>query len=194
MTGGDDLRASQAVLRATDLPGDGWTALGVPEETHGGEGASLDDCLGGFPDDEVAASATSPRFSRGDELAYSVAWVLSSEEAAQAGFDRLSDRRFVSCFVDAAAAEVDPDQGAATLLGHLATPLEHMEGLDRGAAHQARLTAATPEGVLAIHLDLVALRRGRGVSLLILADSPDPVAPALVRVVAERLSTRLAPG
>ncbi|MGH9183603.1 MAG: hypothetical protein ACRDZ9_07340 [Acidimicrobiales bacterium] len=193
MGGGDGDRARHIVLRAADLPGEGWEAVADPElPTEPDPDDDLEGCLTGFPDADVTASATSPRFTRGDALAWSVAWVLAGEGAAGAAYTRLADEGFASCFVAATAAEVDPHAGAATLLGPVGEPVEEVAGPHHGARHRARLTAATAEGLLAIHLELVALQRERAVTLVILADSPDPVPPAHGRAVARRVAARLA--
>lgn len=189
----DSDRATHVVLRASDLPGEGWESAPAPESAaemvHGDD--LLDACLAGFPDPDVTASAESPRFTRQDALAYSVAWVLSSEPAAEIAFATLAHERFASAFVTGMAAEVDPDHGAATLLGHVADPVERIDAARRSAAHQARLTIANAEGLLAIHLELLALQDDRAVTLVILADSPDALPPPDVRAVAERVAARL---
>ncbi len=174
MDAADAARARRIVLRAFDLPGAGWEAVPVPdpvaESVHGDD--LLDACLAGFPDPDVTASAESDRFTRDDALAYSVVWLLASEPAAELAF-------------------VDPEQCRATLLGHVAAPVEGIDAGGQSAAHRARLTAADADGVLPIHLDLVALHEERAVTLVILADSPDPPPPADVHAVAERVAARL---
>ena len=193
MDPGDAARARRIVLRAFDLPGAGWEAVPAPEavaEVVDGDDL-LDACLAGFPDPDVTASAESDRFTRDDALAYSVVWLLASEAAAELAFATLAHERFASAFVAGMAAEVDPDQCRATLLGHVAAPVEGIDAGGQSAAHRARLTAADADGILPIHLDLVALHEERAVTLVILADSPDPVAPADVHAVAERVAARL---
>ena len=189
----DEARANRIVLRAFDLPGAGWQAVRAPETVaeavHGDD--LLDACLAGFPDPDVTASAESDRFTRNMALAYSVAWLLSSEAAADIAFATLAHERFASAFVTGMAAEVDQGKGAATLLGHVAAPVEGFGARGQSAAHQARLTAADASGVLPIHLDLLALHQERAVTLVILADSPDPMPTADVHAVAERLAGRL---
>lgn len=191
----DAARAERIVLQACDLPGVGWEAAPVAESTEENpEGDDLlDACLAGFPDPDVTASADSDRFTREHALAYSVAWVLSSDAAAQIAFATLAHERFASAFVAGMAAEVDTGEGAATLLGHVAAPVGGLEALGRAAAHQARLTAADAEGVLPIHLELLALQDERAVTLIILADSPAPMRTADVQAVAKRVATRLGP-
>ncbi|HWH35740.1 MAG TPA: hypothetical protein VNT56_10540 [Acidimicrobiales bacterium] len=189
-------RAAQIVLRASDLPGGGWRAS--PASTGADELGSGDDlldaCLAGFPDPDVTASAESDRFTRARALAYAVAWVFSSEAAAEIAFATLAHERFASAFVTGMAAEVHPEEGAATLLGHVAAPVAGFEAPGRSAAHQARLTAADAEGILPIHLDLLALQEERAATLVILADSPDPLPGGDVKTVAERVALRLAGG
>ena len=195
MDASDAARADRIVLQASDLPGTGWEAARAPESAaeivHDDD--LLDACLAGFPDPDVTASAESDRFTRKHALAYAVSWVLSSEAAAEIAFATLAHERFASAFVTGMAAEVDAGQGAATLLGHVAAPVRGIEARGRSAAHQARLTAADADGVLPIHLELLALQEERAVTLVILADSPDPMPSAGVRAVAERVATRLAP-
>lgn len=189
----DRARATRTVLRSFDLPGAGWEAIRAPESTaeivYGDD--LLDACLAGFPDPEVTASAESDRFTRHDALAYSVAWVLASEAAAEIAFATLAHERFASAFVAGMAAEVDPGKCAATLLGHVAAPVGGIGARCRSAAHRARLTAADAEGILPIHLELLALAEDRAVALVILADSPDPMDPTDVREVAGRVAVRL---
>ncbi len=188
-------RADRIVLRGFDLPGAGWEAVPAPmsaaEVVHGDD--LLDACLAGFPDPDVTASAESARFTRENALAYSVAWVLSSEAAAEIALATLAHERFATAFVTGMAAEVDPDTGAATLLGHVAGPVGGIDAADRSAAHRARLTAADADGILSIHLELLALQEERAVTLVILADSPDPMPPADVHAVAQRVAGRLSP-
>lgn len=189
----DGARANRIVLRTFDLPGAGWKAVPAPASTaevvHGDD--LLDACLAGFPDPDVTASAESLRFTRRNALAYSVAWVLSSAAAADLAFATLAHERFASAFVEGMAAEVDPGRGSATLLGHVAAPVEGFDPRGQAAAHQARLTAADADGLLPIHLELLALHEERAVTLVILADSPEALPPADVRTVAERVSARL---
>ncbi len=122
-----------------------------------------------------------------------MAWVLSSEAAAEIALATLAHERFATAFVTGMAAEVDPDTGAATLLGHVAGPVGGIDAADRSAAHRARLTAADTDGILSIHLELLALQEERAVTLVILADSPDPMPPADVHAVAQRVAGRLSP-
>ena len=191
----DRARAARIVLRSFDLPGAGWEAIRAPESTaeivYGDD--LLDACLAGFPDPDVTASAESDRFTRHDALAYSVAWVLASEAAAEIAFATLAHERFASAFVAGMAAEVDPATCAATLLGHVAVPVGGIDFPGHSAACQARLTAADAEGILPIHLELVALAEERAVALVILADSPDPMDPDDVRAVAAQVAARLGP-
>lgn len=191
----DASRADRIVLRAYDLPGVGWEAAQAPESIQDVVDGDdlLDACLAGFPDPHVTASAESDRFTRRHALAYAVSWVLSSEAAAEIAFATLAHERFASAFVTGMAAEVDAGKGAATLLGHFAAPVGGMTAPGRSAAHQARLTAADADGILPIHLDLLALQAERAVTLIILADSPDPLPTADVQTVAERVAARLAP-
>lgn len=165
--------------------------MSAAEAVHGDD--LLDACLAGFPDPDVTASAESDRFTRERALAYSVAWVLSSEAAAEIALATLAHERFATAFVTGMANEVDPDTGAAILLGHVAGCIGSIEVGERSAAHRARLTAADAEGVLSIHLELVALQQDRAVTLIILADSPDPIPPPEVAAVARRVARRLAP-
>ena len=118
-----------------------------------------------------------------------MAWILSSDAAAEIAFATLAHERFASAFVSGMAAEVDAGQGAATLLGHVAAPVGGLEALGRAAAHRARLTAADEDGVLPIHLDLLALQEERAVTLIILADSPDPMPGTDVAMIASSGST-----
>lgn len=189
----DGARAERIVLRASDLPGPGWGAVPTPKSTEEMiEGDDLlDACMAGFPDPDVTASADSDRFIRQYALAYSVVWILSSDAAAQIAFATLAHERFASAFVAGMAAEVDAGQGAATLLGHVAAPVGGLEAPGRAAAHQARLTAADADGVLPIHLELLALQEERAVTLIILADSPDPMPGGDVEMVATRVAARL---
>ncbi len=193
MKSNDAGRAERIVLRSFDLPGAGWEAVAAPmsvaEAVHGDD--LLDACLAGFPDPDVTASAESARFTRKHALAYSVAWVLSSEAAAEIALATLAHERFATAFVTGMAAEVDPETGAATLLGHVAGPVGGISVAGSSAAHRARLTAADADGVLSIHLELLALQEERAVTLIILADSPDPIPPPEVAGVAQRVAGRL---
>lgn len=187
----DGERAERIVLRPSDLPGGGWEAAPAPESAAEAGDDLLDACMAGFPDPDVMASAESSRFTRNDALAYSVAWVLASEAAAEIALATLAHERFASAFVAGMAAEVDAEEGSAELLGHVADPVEPLDAAGQSAAHQARLTVANAEGLMAIHLELLALREDRAVTLVILADSPDPMAPADVRTLAGRVASRL---
>lgn len=195
MDANDAGRADRIVLRVLDLPGAGWEAAPAPESAeevlYGDD--LLDACLAGFPDPDVTASAESDRFTRRHALAYAVSWVLASEAAAEIAFATLAHERFASAFVTGMAAEVDAGQGSATLLGHVAAPVGGIEAPGRSAAHQARLTAADADGILPIHLELLALQEERAVTLIILADSPDPMPAPEVQTVAERVAARLRP-
>ena len=186
-------RAQRIVLRSFDLPGAGWAAVPAPmsaaEVVHGDD--LVDACLAGFPDPDVTDSAESDRFTRNNALAYSVAWILSSEAASEIAFATLAHERFATAFVAGMAAEVDPETGAATLLGHVAGRVSGMDAAERSAAHRARLTAADADGVVTIHLELLALQEERAVTLVILADSPDPLPPEDVRAVAQQVAGRL---
>ena len=157
----------------------GWEAVPPAGGADPGDaGPDLDACLTGFPEDDVAASAASDRFVRASALAWSTTWVMTTPAAAEVALARLSDPAFVECFVGAVAADVDPERGAAELLGHV------RDGT------RTRLTAAGPDGLVTIHLDLLALREDRAVALLVLADTPDPLPDS--DAVAARLRARLA--
>lgn len=195
---GDDGLAGWAALRATDLPGDGWDA---DEDDAGAAGTGADDldaCLGAFPVDAVTASADSARFTREQGLAYSVAWVLADAGAAAAAARALADGAFARCFADRVAAAVAPDAGAAELLGHVvaaARPLAPVGGGPPTATtHALRLTAATAAGVFDVHLHVVVVARGRVVSAVFLADSPEPVPEPVLAAVAGRVRDRLPDG
>jgi hypothetical protein len=201
----DDELAERAALQAVDLPGGGWdTAPADPEDGGGPAGDDLDACLDAFPHDAVAASADSARYTRGDALAYSVAWVLADVEAAGAAARALADPGFARCFADRVAAAVAPEEGTAELLGHVvaaAEPLELPAGPGRAAApdrpappataHALRLTAATAGAVFDVHLHVVVVARGRVVTALFLADTPEPVPADDLAAVAGRVRLRL---
>jgi hypothetical protein len=196
----DDLAlVRRATVQAGDLPGEGWvTTRSEAPLRRGGRpdpDDPLDACLTGFPDDRVVVSADSDRFTRGDALAYSVVWVLGDVAAAGDAFAALAAEPFASCFADAVAADVDPEGGRAELLGAAHDPVGPVDlGLDdaRGALHRARLVAGGGGGTLAIHLDVLALQHGRLVTVVFLADSPDPMAAADLAAVASRVAHRLA--
>jgi hypothetical protein len=143
----------------------------------------------------VTASAESPRFTRADALAWSVAWVLRSEDDARRAFALLASSAFADCFAAAVAADVDPTAGTATLLGHAATPAVALQpaGAVEGAVHRVRLIAGTPTGALVVHLDVVPLRGGTTVTVVFLGDSPDPWPAAAVDAVAGAVRSRLRP-
>jgi hypothetical protein len=111
--GADDAFAAAAALRIEDLPGTGWVATADGDDDGGGSGGPgdelLDAALTGFPDEAVVASATSPRFTRDDAIAWSVTWVLSSAEATARAAARLRERSFAAAFVDSVAAALEPE-------------------------------------------------------------------------------------
>lgn len=187
--------ARRVALQAVDLPGGGWEA---DADEHGDGSAdgddALDACLVAFPHDALVDTVDSPRFARGDAIAYSIVWALTTEEAAAHAFRALADEGFASCFTAAVAAEVDPESGAAELLGHGADPVALLSGAGRAALHRARLVAATAEAALVVHLDLLALQRGTVTTMVFLADTPDAFPPADVQAVAGRVAARLPPG
>lgn len=107
------------------------------------------------------ASAESRRFTRGNALAWSVVWVLDGESQAKAAEARLHEQSFVEGFL-AGLGGTDPVVGGR----HAVVP-----------------------GPPPIHLDLVPLRSGSVLSLLVLADSPGPFDG--VDAVADRVRRRL---
>lgn len=120
--------------------------------------------LEGFPEDAVVASAESQRFTRGNALAWSVVWVLDGEADAKAAEAKLHEQAFVERF------------------------LADLGGTRTGAVVDGR--HAVLPGPPPIHLDLVPLRHGATVSLLVLADSPEPFDG--VDAVARRVVNRVA--
>jgi hypothetical protein len=106
--------------------------------------------------------AESQRFTRGSSLAWSVVWHLDGEAAAKAAEAKLAEQPFVEAFV---------------------------AGLGGGTPAVDGRHAVVP-GPPPIHLDLVPLRRGRLVSLLVVASSPEPF-PEL-DATAARVRDRLA--
>ena len=188
----DEALARRLVVQPVDLPGGGWERSPSGTASRGEtDDDDLDVCLAGFPDDGVTATADSDRFSRADALAYSVVWVLASETAAGAAFDVLAGDAFADCFTERVAAAVSPEPGGAELLGHVTSAPTDLPLGARAAVHRARLAAGTPAGTFAVHLDLVALQRGRAATLVFLADSPDPLPGADVTSTAARIAGRL---
>jgi hypothetical protein len=125
----------------------------VPEPFgSAGDNAAFD----GFPEEAVLDSAESPRFTRGDAMAWSVVWHLDSEAAAKAAEAKLAEQAFVERFLAGTGADVTGRH--AVLAGR-------------------------------VHLDLLPLRRGTTLALLVLGDSPDPFPDA--DSVAARLRSRL---
>lgn len=232
MGGADDAVAAAAALRIGDLPGSGWVAVdGDGDGDEGGDGEEdgaggpaddlLDTALRGFPDDDVIASATSPRFTRGDAIAWSVTWVLSSPEATAAAAARLGDPSFARSFVDSVAAALEPDVGDEAggvevvgsgpgevvdadggtapvpardepfVLGAVTDAPAAVPDAPGSVRHRARVTAGTGDEALVVHLDLVALADRRAATLLVLGDSPAPPPDDLVAAVAGALARRL---
>ena len=117
--------------------------------------------------------------------------MLEDEQAAAAAFDSLAGDAFADCFTGRVAAAVSPEPGGAELLGHVTSAPDDLPVGARAAVHRARLAAATPAATFAVHLDLVALQRGRVATVLFLADSPAPLPGADVTATAARVADRL---
>jgi hypothetical protein len=175
--GSHALSARDLVLVADDLPGRGWDASDVPDpdHLHGPGGGPLDACLTGFPDEAVLEAAESARFTRGDELAWSVAWCLSSEDAAAAAAARLAEESFALCLLSGLGL-------AEQVLPPAAVP--------GGVAHLAVVTAGDEEGVATIYVALLALGVGSAAVLAVLA-STEPVPGDELVLVSSRLERRM---
>lgn len=131
----------------------------------------MDTCLDGFPADaEIVDSAESEGFRRGDALAWSLAWVLSSSISAVTAHDALVDPRFLECFVQTVTGDVAPEA------------VVELTGPSRAVIGAGRAT---------IVVDLVVLQAGPVVAMAVLADSPRPFPPRDLDHVAERLARRL---
>jgi hypothetical protein len=199
-SGGDaDVRmAAAALLQISDLPGPGWRAGAVPDpqaaDGAGATGAALvDGCAPGFPDAAVTAQADSERFTRAGAMAYSTAWVLASAADLGCAIAALGAPAFAHCFLAAVAGgtEPDPRPGAAVLLGEVVEPMtEPRPGMVAG--HRGRLTAGTGTTTLTVHVDLLVMAGNRTVSLVFLADSPDPTPASTLDAVAGAIAGRVA--
>jgi hypothetical protein len=123
----------------------------------------------------VVEAAESPRFTRGDELAWSVAWCLTTEEATAAAVARLAEESFALCLL-----------GGLGLAEQVLPPA----AVPGGVAHLAVVTAGDESGVATVYVALLALGAGTGAVLAVLA-STDPVPGDELVLVASRLERRL---
>jgi HAMP domain-containing protein len=185
----DDEIARHLILRHDDLPGSGWTPHLI-DLTDADDAGTIDISFEGFPEANVTASATSPRFTRGASVAWSIVWLLDEVEAAQQAFSRLADEAFATAFVTSAMS-FDTEDSSAMMLGRDRVPTAPVGGLDLAVRHQTRLTAGDASGLVVVHLDLLALCGGRAACLIILGQSPEPVPSAEVERLARRVSDRL---
>lgn len=187
----DEEIARHLVLRADDLPGTSWTPHHIDLTEDQASVNSPDPSFEGFPEHLVTASATSPRFTRGHAVAWSVAWLLDEASSARRAFARLADEDFATNFV-ASSMSFEAEESSATMLGRDRVPAAPLGGLELAVRHQTRLTAGDASGLVVVHLDLLALCGGRSTSLIILGQSPDPFPPKEVERLASRVSDRLA--
>jgi hypothetical protein len=125
----------------------------------------------------VVAAAESPRFTRGDELAWSVAWLLADEESAGVALERLSEESFALCLL-----------GGLGLAEEVLPPA----AVPGGVAHLAVVTAGDPRGVATVYVALLALAAGSAAALAVLA-STEPLPGDELVLVASRLERRMAP-
>ena len=146
-----------------------------PDHLHGPGGGPLDACLAGFPEHAVVEAAESPRFTRGDELAWSVAWCLADEASAADAVARLGDEAFALCLLSGLGL-------AEEVLPPAAVP--------GGVAHLAVVTAGDENGVATVYVALLALGAGTAAVLAVLA-STEPVPGDELVLVASRLDRRL---
>lgn len=147
-----------------------------PDHLHGPGGGPLDACLSGFPDEAIVDAAESPRFTRGDELAWSVAWRLDGEGAAASALARLSEESFALCLLSGLG------------LAEEVLPPAPVPG---GVAHLAVVTAGDDVGVARVFVALLALGAGTSAVLAVLA-STEPLPGDELVLVASRLERRLA--
>lgn len=169
-----------------DLPGSGWLAL--DELVSGGtQGeAELIDCVGPeFPGpEETVDSASSPHFVRPNgQLVHGIAVVFKTSDATRRAAAVLRRSAFARCLGQSVVADLIATPDDVEPLAVDSQPEEWGQRLN--------FTGVSAAGVLPIYLDLVVVDGAKVVSLLFLADTPDPFPPEQRAHVVDRVSTRI---
>jgi hypothetical protein len=171
--GGVPVHATDLVPADTDLPGDGWVAIGEEFGADSVDGAAeLFDCVGpGFPDDAVVDTAASPHFVRPPRtLVHGLAVSFDDEDAAQRAETILVGADFAECLGRSVAADLEAQPVEAELLA--------IDLSATSAGHRVRFTGGDQYGVRPVHLDIVVVRVATAVGLLWFGDTPEPFAAA----------------
>lgn len=162
--------AADAVPADTDLPGPGWVAVDEGfAGNHDSVGpADLIDCTGpDFPEQAVAASATSPHFVRSPRsLVHGIGVEFLTADDARLAAQILAGSRFAGCLGRSVAADLEGRPADIELLGI------DVEATHDG--HRVRFTGGDEGGVRPVHLDVVAVHGGRVAGLLWFGDTPEP--------------------
>ncbi len=183
--------ATDVLPAESDLPGTGWVAIDEgfgAAAGAGGDVAELLDCVGpGFPaGDEVVDTAATPHWVRAPgRLIHGVALTAASADAADRAADVLRSPAFAECLGRSVAADLDRAEVAAEMLTVDTTLTRH--------GNRVRFTAASPDGVRPVELDVVCVRAGLAVGLVWFADTPHPFDEDDVDAVLRRIRRR-APG
>lgn len=150
-----------------DLPGTGWRTVGEasgPDPITADPGAWAG--LAGLPaDDDVVDTAASPHFLLAPHrLVHGIAAVLRTPGAADRARTALAGADFARHLGLGLAADLG--QGAPET-EVLAVDVEPSD-----VGHRVVFTGVGPAGVVPVHLDVVALGAGLGVSVVWFADAP----------------------
>jgi hypothetical protein len=191
-TAADRLVASGALLRLSDLPS-GWTAGDDGDESSDTPCEEIKTAKA-----QTSARSNSPDFGKGDKtkVAHTV-YVYADEGAARRNFVALTSQALRVCAGHQLGDAMKKGIGGEATVGKVATSQLGIDpaGEESAAAH-ITFPLSTPRVDADINLDLVIVRQGRAISLLLLMNAftefDDDLRSQLTSTAAERLQTALA--
>jgi hypothetical protein len=191
-TAADRQLASGALLRLSDLPS-GWTASDDSDESSDTPCEQIKTAKA-----QTSARSNAPDFGKGDNTQVShTVYVYADEGAAGRNFVALTSQALRVCVGHQLGDAMKKGIGGEATVGKVATSQLGIDPVGEESAAAHITFPLSTQGVdVDINLDLVIVRQGRAISLLLLIDSftefDDDLRSQLTSTTAERLQTALA--
>ena len=184
--------ASGALLRLADLPS-GWTASDDTDESSDTPCEQIKTAKA-----QTSARSNAPHFNKGDDTQVSdTVYVYADEDVAKRNFVALASQALRVCVGHQLGDGMKKSVGGKATVGKAATSQLGIDAVGEQSAGAHITFPLSTQGIdIDVNLDLVIVRQGRGISLLLLIDSftefDNDLRSQLTSTAAKRLQTALA--